>query len=58
MVMDGEKSFPCEVPSGFPQGTVLGPILFLIFINDIVESLSSSINLFAGDCPFFREVRS
>ena len=58
VVMDGEKSFPCDVLSGVPQGTVLGPILFLIFINDIGERLNSNINLFADDCALYRNIRS
>ena len=58
VVMDGEKSFPCDVLSGVPQGTVLGPILFLIFINDIGERLNSNINLFADDCALHRNIRS
>ena len=51
--MDGDRSFPCEVLSGVPQGTVLGPILFLIYINDIVDGLQSNSNLFADDCALY-----
>ena len=58
VVMDGEKSTPCEVLSGVPQGTVLGPILFLIYINDIVDGLQSNINLFADDCVLYRRIDS
>ena len=58
VVMDREKSFPGDVLSGVPQGTVLGPILFLIFINDIGERLNSNINLFADDCALYRNIRS
>ena len=56
--MDGERSFPCEVLSGVPQGTVLGPILFLVYINDIVDGLRSSTNLFADDCALYRNIES
>jgi len=56
--MDGERSFPCEVLSGVPQGTVLGPILFLIYINDIVNGLKSNINLFVDDCALYRKIES
>ena len=56
--MDGERSTPCEVLSGVPQGTVPGPILYLIYINDIVDGLKSNINLFADDCALYRRIES
>ena len=58
VLMDSERSTPCEVLSGVPQGTVLGPILFLININDIVDGLKSNINLFADDCALYRRIES
>ena len=58
VVMDREKSTPCEVLSGVPQGTVLGAILFLIYINDIVDGVQSNINLFADDCALYRRIDS
>ena len=39
-----------------PQGTVLRPLLFLVFINDIHENVSSQLHLFADDCILYREV--
>ena len=50
VVLDGQASDPVPVLSGVSQGSVLGPILFLIFINDLHENTRSSIRLFADDC--------
>ena len=58
MVVDGETSEPAEVTSGVPQGTVLGPTLFLIYINDIADNISSTIRLFADDLVVYRQINS
>ena len=57
VVVDGFTSKEAPVMSSVPQGTVLGPLLFLIFINDIASETSWSIRLFADDCLLYREVR-
>ena len=49
VVIKGEKSVEKNILSGVPQGSVLGPLLFLIFINDIVRSIEFVIKLFADD---------
>ena len=58
VIVDGEESEPASVLFGVPQGTVLGPLLFLIYINDMPNVISSGtyICLFADDCLIYRNI--
>ena len=57
VLVDGETSDFCKVVSGVPQGTVLGPVLFLVFINDLPSTINSPCRLFADDLVVYREVK-
>jgi hypothetical protein len=52
----GELSDEIRVTSGVPQGSVLGPLLFLAYINDISKNIKSHIKLFADDCVIYRKI--
>ena len=56
--VNGVHSEWAEVLSGVPQGTVLGPTLFLLYINDIVDDIDSDMRLFADDSILYREINT
>ena len=58
VVLDGQASDPVPVLSGVPKGSVLGLVLFLIFINDLLDNIRSSVRLFADDCVLYRNIHS
>ena len=58
VVVDGVSSPPVRVLSGVPQGTVLGPLMFLLYINDIATGISSPLRLFADDCLLYQTIKS
>ena len=53
VVIGAENSEIKYTNAGVPQGSILGPILFLIYINDIVNDISSNIKLFADDTSIY-----
>ena len=57
VVVNGIKSNWAPVLSGVPKGTVLGPVLFSMYINDITTDTDSEIWLFADDCVCYREIK-
>ena len=60
VVVDGSSSESLQVLSGVPQGSVLGPLLFVVYINGVVQQISnqSKINLFADDIALYRIIHS
>ena len=58
VVIDNEKSSTIPVTSEVPEGSVLGPILFLIYINDLPDQTRSKVRLFADDTSIYLAVFS
>ena len=56
--MEGKTSSYAPVVSGVPQGTVLGPILFFIYINDLPKNVTLTTKLFADDSLVYRRIRT
>ena len=53
VALNGQISNWENIHAGVPQGSILGPLLFLIYINDLAENLSSNRKLFADDTSLF-----
>ena len=51
--VNGSSSDYSSIESGVPQGSVLGPLLFLVYINDLGRNIKSNIKLFADDAMLF-----
>ena len=56
VVLNGQTSEWRKIMSGIPQGSVLGPLLFLIYINDLLDGISSLCKIFADDTSLFSKV--
>jgi hypothetical protein len=54
----GKLSDEVRVTPGVPQGSVLGPLLFLAYVNDIWRNIKSCIRLFADDCIIYRKIKT
>ena len=57
-VVVDEQSSLIGVVSGVPQGTILGPLLFLLHINDLQSVVSFKVRLFADDCLIYRNIKN
>ena len=55
---NGYESSKTVVSSGVPQGSILGPLFFVIYINDVVRDIKSNVFMYADDLKIFREVNS
>ena len=50
VLLDGVTSSSVSVTSGVPQGMVFGPLMFLLYINNIITNLNSPLRIFVDDC--------
>jgi sarcosine oxidase/L-pipecolate oxidase len=61
VLVHGATSYSLTVTSGVPQGSILGPLLFLIYVNDLPSSVSSpsvDVSLFADDTKCFSIIQA
>ena len=58
VTLNGTESSWRSISAGVPQGSVLGPLLFLVYINDLTENIKSQMRLFADDSSIFTPVKN
>ena len=58
VVLEGISSSSIQVTSGVPQGTILGPLLFILYLNDLPDGITSQVRLLADDCMLYREIKT
>ena len=58
IVLNGVQSYWSEVTSGVPQGLVLRPLLFVLYINDVAETIRCKLGIFADDTKIYSIINS
>ena len=57
VVLNGTASQTMTVSSGVPQGSVMGPLLFVLYVNDLPEQVECNISVFADDTKIYTTVK-
>ena len=58
VVLNGKTSEREKISAGVPQGSILGPLFFLIYINDLIDGIPSIVKLFADDLSLFSVIKN
>ena len=58
VTLNGQSSRRVSIEAGVPQGSILGPLLFFIYINDLSDDLSATVKLFADDTSLFSVIQN